>query len=77
MTWESTIRFCNSVQSIHTFLQLYCIQSWHYLCNPASKAANMNPKMSLQNGAGGKLKLRNLKPRKITLYKALWMGAQK
>jgi len=37
----------------------------------------MNPKMSLQNGAGGKLKLRNLKPRKIILYKASWMGAQK
>jgi len=38
------------------------------VCNPASKAKNMNPKLSLQNGAGANLKLRNFKSRKNAHY---------
>jgi hypothetical protein len=38
MTWESTVRFCKRVQSIHTLFHFHYAQSWYYFCNPASKA---------------------------------------
>jgi len=60
--------FFDSVQLIRALLHFYCIKSWHYLHKPASKAANINPKLSLQNGAGENLKLRKLKPRNFTHY---------
>jgi hypothetical protein len=37
----------------------------------------MNPKLGLQNGAEGNLKLRNLKPRKITQSHFGWAHKNK